>query len=121
MSIIKLLPPEVISQIAAGEIIERPASIVKELVENSIDAQSKRIDIEIEQGGHDLIRVVDDGCGIYPEQLQESSICLLEACNEQAKILRRFIQNFNTRLQGRGFRINCKRFQIPSAIVPSRS
>ena len=70
MSIIKLLPPEVISQIAAGEIIERPASIVKELVENSIDAQSKRIDIEIEQGGHDLIRVVDDGCGIYPEQLE---------------------------------------------------
>ena len=70
MSIIKLLPPEVISQIAAGEIIERPASIVKELVENSIDAQSKRIDIEIEQGGHDLIRVVDDGCGIYPEQHQ---------------------------------------------------
>lgn len=70
MSIIKLLPPEVISQIAAGEIIERPASIVKELVENSIDAQSKRIDIDIEQGGHDLIRVVDDGCGIYPEQLQ---------------------------------------------------
>ena len=70
MAIIKLLPPEVISQIAAGEIIERPASIVKELVENSLDAQSKRIDIEIEQGGHDLIRVVDDGCGIYPEQLQ---------------------------------------------------
>ena len=70
MAIIKLLPPEVISQIAAGEIIERPASIVKELVENSIDAQSKRIDIEIEQGGHDLIRVVDDGCGIYPEQLE---------------------------------------------------
>lgn len=70
MAIIKLLPPEVISQIAAGEIIERPASIVKELVENSLDAHSKRIDIEIEQGGHDLIRVVDDGCGIYPEQLQ---------------------------------------------------
>lgn len=70
MAIIKLLPPEVISQIAAGEIIERPASIVKELIENSLDAHSKRIDIDIEQGGHDLIRVVDDGCGIYPEQLQ---------------------------------------------------
>lgn len=70
MAIIKLLPPEVVSQIAAGEIIERPASIVKELVENSLDAQAKRIDIEIEQGGHDLIRVVDDGCGIYPEQLE---------------------------------------------------
>ena len=61
MAIIKLLPPEVISQIAAGEIIERPASIVKELIENSLDAHSKRIDIDIEQGGHDLIRVVDDG------------------------------------------------------------
>lgn len=70
MAIIKLLPPEVISQIAAGEIIERPASIVKELIENSLDAHSKRIDIDIEQGGHDLIRVVDDGFGIYPEQLQ---------------------------------------------------
>lgn len=70
MANIQLLPPEVISQIAAGEIIERPASIVKELVENSLDARSKRIDIDIEQGGHDLIRVVDDGCGIYPEQLQ---------------------------------------------------
>ena len=70
MAIIKLLPPEVISQIAAGEIIERPASIVKELIENSLDAHSKRIDIDIEHGGHDLIRVVDDGFGIYPEQLQ---------------------------------------------------
>lgn len=70
MAIIQLLPPEVISQIAAGEIIERPASIIKELVENSLDANSKRIDIEIEQGGHDLIRIVDDGCGIYPEQLE---------------------------------------------------
>jgi DNA mismatch repair protein MutL len=63
------LPHSVVTKIAAGEVIERPASVVKELLENAVDAGSTRIDIDIEQGGTELIRVVDNGCGIQAEDL----------------------------------------------------
>lgn len=70
MGVIKRLPEIVANQISAGEVIERPASIVKELVENSIDAGSKEITIEVENGGRDSIRVKDDGKGIAEDDLE---------------------------------------------------
>src|SRR5438105_13414547 len=69
MKRIHQLPSSVVTKLAAGEVIERPASVVNELLENSVDAGSTRIDVEIEQGGAELIRVVDNGGGITPDDL----------------------------------------------------
>ena len=68
-SSIKVLPPEIVARIAAGEVVERPASIVKELVENALDAGASRIDADIESGGIARVRVSDDGWGMSPDDL----------------------------------------------------
>src|SRR5580658_1611171 len=73
MNRIKLLPEHVANQIAAGEVIERPASVVKELVENALDAGAKKISIEIQAGGRSLVRVADDGIGMSHD---DALLCL---------------------------------------------
>ncbi|HNO66313.1 MAG TPA: ATP-binding protein, partial [Tepidiformaceae bacterium] len=67
---IRVLAPEVAARIAAGEVVERPVSVVRELLDNAIDAGATRISLEIQDGGLTLIKVSDDGRGIEPEELE---------------------------------------------------
>src|SRR5436189_2097005 len=73
MNRIRLLPEQVANQIAAGEVVERPASVVKELLENALDARASRVTVEIQAGGRGLIRVTDDGTGMSKD---DALLCL---------------------------------------------
>jgi DNA mismatch repair protein MutL len=88
---IRVLPPAVAARIAAGEVIERPASIVKELIENALDAGASKIAVEITGGGVDSIRVTDDGCGIdaadLPTAFERHATSKLQSDEDLARIL----------------------------------
>lgn len=72
MTRINILDDSTINKIAAGEVIERPSSIIKEVVENSLDAGAKNITIQIENAGKDMIKVIDDGAGIEADDINKA-------------------------------------------------
>src|SRR5688572_32533055 len=87
---IALLPLDLVGKIAAGEVVERPASAVKELIENALDAGARRIAVEVRAGGRDLLKVSDDGCGIprdeLPLALQQHATSKLQSADDLARI-----------------------------------
>ena len=86
MGIIRILDEHIANQIVAGEVVERPASVVKELVENAIDAGSTKIDVTVEEGGLDSIRVTDNGAGIDPEDCETAFTAMRQAKSLKAAI-----------------------------------
>ena len=113
---IKLLPDNISNQIAAGEVIQRPSSVVKELLENAVDANSKNIQLIIKDGGKDFIQVIDDGSGIMSDDLS-----LAFQRHATSKIKKQTIYNtLNTKGFGEKHLLQLLQFQMlrPILVLP---
>ncbi|MBR3404760.1 MAG: ATP-binding protein, partial [Firmicutes bacterium] len=89
---IRLLDQATVNKIAAGEVVERPASVVKEMVENAIDAGADKITVEIKDGGISLIRITDNGCGIAPAMsLTARGVVCLSNCRWPSTVMQAII------------------------------
>jgi DNA mismatch repair ATPase MutL len=107
MSVIRLLEPRLANQIAAGEVVERPSSVVKEAVENSLDAGAMRIDIDVEAGGTRLLRIRDNGAGISEADI---ALSLARPCDQQNRFYRRSGGSGIARLSRRSISLDRLRF-----------
>ena len=109
MGRIHVLSEAVANQIAAGEVVERPASVVKELLENSLDAGSRRIRIQVEAGGKKLIQITDDGCGMVRD---DALLGLRTSRNFKTQERPRSAQCRYPRFPGRGPAFHCVGFAL---------
>lgn len=101
---IRLLDKSVAELIAAGEVIERPSSVIKELVENSIDAGARHITVEIKHGGISYMRITDDGCGIAYAQMPTA---FLRHATSKIRTRRRPYRHYDYGLQRRSVSVRC--------------
>ncbi len=104
MGRIRILPDQVANQIAAGEVVDRPASVVKELLENALDAGANRIKVEVEAGGRKLIRASDDGRGMNRD---DALLAFERHATSQAAYRRRSAFHCHARISRRGAAIDC--------------
>ena len=102
---IQLLPDNIANQIAAGEVVQRPASVVKELLENSIDAGAKRIQLIVKESGKSLIQVVDDGRGMSET---DARMCFERHATSKIRTIGRFVCHQNDGLPRRGHGFHCR-------------